>query len=461
MGNSVYIKELNGFVVTECKISKEINTHGHTYVKGYLTGDFTDNTKRILASGEILTVSALDSADNAKDVFMGIVDSYEVVRQSGYDELSVNLVAATKLIDIQKKTAAFTNMGETYDNIIDYVCRMCGVNFENNSLVKRSIRKISMQYEETDWEYLKRLVSEKNSFLVPAYEKNYCYIYIGLPKGETKYLNSIEYTEEVDYVDYVLKNKNGIMTFLENETSYIFTSRQFYSLGTFICAAEISGVVYKCELEMKGADLEGTYYIKKEDGLKMIPAKNYQIIGASILAEVVGVEGDKVQAVMQVPGRQSEPCMMEFATVYSSTGDSGWYCMPEDNDLVRVYFPCEDEKEAFIFNAMQVDKEEKKPEIKFFRNPQGKEIEFAPTYLKISNGKGLSITLDDDNGISIKNESGTAIEMVSDADIIMESTSGSIDISAKEKISLSRAATKIVLEKDVIISGEQVHVKEL
>lgn len=461
MGNSVCIKELSDFVATECKICKAINSHGYAYIKGYLTGDFTDSIKSTLSSGGMLTISALDDEDSQKDVFVGIVDSYDVVRQSGYDELSVKLVAATKLLDLQKKTAAFTNMGETYDNIIDYVCRKCGANFENNSLVTGNIGKISVQYQETDWEYLKRLVSEKNSFLVPDYEKNYCFLYIGMPSGETKYLDNIEYIEELNYVDYVLKNKNGITTFPENETSYIFTNRQFYALGTSISANGMYGVIYKCEMEMKGVDLQATYYVKKEAGLKTIPIKNYQIIGASILGEVKGVEGDKVQVEMQVPGRQSEPCKMEFATVYSSTGDSGWYCMPENNDLVRVYFPCEDENEAFVFNAMQVDKEEKEPGIKFFRNPQGKEIEFAPTYLKISNGNGLSITLDDEAGISIKNESGTAIEVVSDADIIMESTAGNIDISAKQKVALTRAATGIVLEKDVTISGEQVHVKEL
>ena len=40
-----------------------------------------------------------------------------------------------------------------------------------------------------------------------------------------------------------------------------------------------------------------------------------------------------------------------YATVYSSGDGTGWYCMPEIGDKIRLYFPTEKEQDAYVISA--------------------------------------------------------------------------------------------------------------
>ena len=132
--------------------------------------------------------------------------------------------------------------------------------------------------------------------------------------------------------------------------------------------------------------------------------------------------------------------------------------MPEKSDLVRLYFPNEKEEEAFVFNAMQIQKEGKDPAIKFFRNPQGKLIEFAPEYIKIANGDLMKIELNDKDGIIIKSDLPIKIE--SDDKITVESTTNTVTIEADTEVSLKRENSSIVIGSDIKMTAAQIHMQD-
>lgn len=198
--------------------------------------------------------------------------------------------------------------------------------------------------------------------------------------------------------------------------------------------------------------------LKHRDALKVEYIKNYNIIGASISGTVDDVVGDKVKVLFDLEGNQDSKKLFDFATVYSSQSDAGWYCMPEKSDLVRLYFPNEKEEEAFVFNAMQIQKEGKDPAIKFFRNPQGKLIEFAPEYIKIANGDLMKIELNDKDGIIIKSDLPIKIE--SDDKITVESTTNTVTIEADTEVSLKRENSSIVIGSDIKMTAAQIHMQD-
>ena len=41
-----------------------------------------------------------------------------------------------------------------------------------------------------------------------------------------------------------------------------------------------------------------------------------------------------------------------YSTIYSSPDGTGWYCMPEKGDSVRLYFPNENEAEAYVNSSV-------------------------------------------------------------------------------------------------------------
>ena len=115
--------------------------------------------------------------------------------------------------------------------------------------------------------------------------------------------------------------------------------------------------------------------------------------------------------------------------------------MPEVGDPVAVYFPTQDEEEAYATGAPRLDNQVtgtnqlNKPDHKIFRTPYGKEIRLTPDAISISSKEGeVFIRLSGDEGIQI-----TGSQQVS------MSAGGNISLKAGKKITLS-ADSQLLLE---------------
>ncbi len=67
------------------------------------------------------------------------------------------------------------------------------------------------------------------------------------------------------------------------------------------------------------------------------------------------------------------------------TGWHRWYCMPEKGDSVRLYFPNENEAEAYVNSSVNEQSSNSSarsnPDEKSIKNKQGKEVLFQPDRL--------------------------------------------------------------------------------
>lgn len=61
--------------------------------------------------------------------------------------------------------------------------------------------------------------------------------------------------------------------------------------------------------------------------------------------------GSKVQVQFSFDSEFSGNHWFEYSTAYSSSDQSGWYCMPEVGDTVRVFFPSGNEGQAFAASS--------------------------------------------------------------------------------------------------------------
>lgn len=456
---NIYIEGMDYYSVTECDMYKEINEHGYIKLSGYLRRNFDYEIRELLEDRNTLTVKGKNQNNEEGTVFIGLVESYEVKHADEYDELEVKLCSQTKVMDLVGNYRVFQSEGQCFEGIIDYINSNYGAKTINNG-ANGSIGHMSVQYAETDWSYIKRIVSEKNSFLIPSYETKYCAYYIGLSEKGSKHITAIGYRKEKSLETYKLKKENGVDVSLEDEDLYYVDSRDIFEIGSNVTFSEIRQplYIYKVTAKLVGAVLVSTYVLKSKKGFLTVPKKNYNIIGASITATVDSVVNDKLKVTMSYDGIQDSGKLFEFATVYSSNDNAGWYCMPEVKDTVRVYFPSEIEEEAFVFNAMQVHKSGKDPKVKFFRNPQGKEIVFGVDYLKITNNDGLSIKLEDDKGITI--ESKHDVNINANRDIAIESSNGKVEVNAKENIKMIQDKSSVEVSDEVRVEGKQIHMQE-
>ena len=168
--------------------------------------------------------------------------------------------------------------------------------------------------------------------------------------------------------------------------------------------------------------------------------KNEKITGISIMGKVLSVEKDMLKLHLEVDEKQDKSTAWFFkhTTNYTGKGETGWYCMPEIGDYVRVHFPSSKEEDGVVVDSVRQSSETKAktsdPNTAYFRTAAGREIMFNPGGILISGEDGkVYINLSSKKGISIM--SNTAINISSGSNITINAEKNII-IGAKEKIDI-------------------------
>ena len=180
--------------------------------------------------------------------------------------------------------------------------------------------------------------------------------------------------------------------------------------------------------------------------------------GVSLLGKVTKVKNEEVQIKIHSDENKERAgvCWYSFSTVYSSPDGTGWYCMPEIGDTVRLYFPTNKEEDAYVASAYHEGGAELRthPECKFWRNKEGKEIQLAPDRILLTNNDGTYIELSDDEGIEIVSEGSVTVRAGGSLSII--SSNSSIEMSAPKKIRLKQGSTEMNLGGDLSMQGAKI-----
>ena len=181
------------------------------------------------------------------------------------------------------------------------------------------------------------------------------------------------------------------------------------------------------------------------------------------------LDKDTVKIVVAVDKKQEESKAKWFpySTVYSSPDGSGWYCMPERGDKVRLYFPSEYEDEGYVISAINLgntgDSEAGKgqprsdPARKAISNMHGKQVTFTPGAVILTNNKGMTVALDDEKGVMIASNKNVT---VSAEDSIVLKSDMRMDIQATKSIKLARGDSSITFEDELKLKGTSLQVKE-
>lgn len=213
--------------------------------------------------------------------------------------------------------------------------------------------------------------------------------------------------------------------------------------------------VFKIETDLVGSQLIHTYTLKEQSGFSMAEYFNEQLIGASLLGNVLEINRDLVRVKIDHDGTQTEYKWFLYSTIYSSPDNTGWYFMPEINDRIRLHLPSEHEEESYVISCVhQGDRAH--ADVKSIRTKYQKEVVFYPDSIYISNGMRSHIELHDEDGITI--ESTKKIQIQAENDITLQSEA-KIQILAGEKVTLQQAENQIRVEDTIDITAGHIRLR--
>ena len=425
------------------------NKHGKAVIGGTIRGDKKE--EYLSSGGKVTQIIAKTCEGNSIVLFCGIITSCNIKSNGDVNYMTLGLMTQSILMDGKEHIRTFQNEGVNYRDIIDIIIEA----YNNSAFIMTSgddkkTQGFMCQYKETDWEYIKRLAFSANTVIYPDYSVEGVKFFIGLPSKQEKLLRSEYYELGVDSGEESLLDSGKVY--------YKIAVREHYDIGERLTFLDEKLAVVARVSRLEYREVINEYILMKESDVKTKAYQNEKLIGAALFAKVSQVENELVRVSIDDDENDSDDkALLNYATVYSSPEGGSWYCMPEVGDRVIVKFPDANEQNVYVQNAFHVGSAggRDNPEIKFFKNKEGKEIRLSPESVLITDNNGSSIEIKDDKGISIK--SNGMISIAAKTEVLIESSNAGISLTSPTSVQITQNGTQIEMNDGVTHQGSKVY----
>ncbi|AGF55355.1 hypothetical protein B0P06_000557 [Clostridium saccharoperbutylacetonicum] len=434
---------VNGYnleAIKSLKIETNINEHALLKLTGILKNEVKDDDINSTTNNKTIEICYVEKESTT--LFYGVVTNIEINVELDVYTLNIEAKSMSYLMDIKQKSKSFQNTSMTTHALIDSIMKNYSASNYILNIPNEEVKELLIQYEETDWEFLKRIASKYNQGLFSVMDGKAIQFVMAVPE-QAKELKA----ENINYKIY--KDLNSYKYMLENylqdasEADYMtyeIESHEILKLGDNIQFQGQTFYVYEGIYQIKDSILANCYKLRVKNGLRQERIYNTKVIGSSIDGKIIQVQSDLVKIHLEIDEAQDTGTAywFKYSTMSASSDGSGWYCMPEIGDSVRVYFPTKDEDEAFAVSAVSNYEQGTGEAEDRMGNPDDK-------YLRTKNDKQVKLT---PGGIFISCDSGQAdMSLTSD---------GTLSITSQNNININAAQDiKIIAQKSFLISAKQ------
>ena len=203
-------------------------------------------------------IQLLGEGNTAGTLFSGYPEKVEIKEEKGYRIADIQAVSGTILLDQKKSNRVFQKKVQTYMGIASTVtadtehsaCILPGSDMRTGGTL--------IQYQETDWRFLKRMASQLGLPLVPDTSYYYPRFYLGLPEGEKRELGEIISCDLCfDGRYYAVSGK--CLVDREDFICYDVVTRTSLSLGDRVTYEGRELLVSRKKTELAGGEVIFTY----------------------------------------------------------------------------------------------------------------------------------------------------------------------------------------------------------
>jgi hypothetical protein len=316
--------------------------------------------------------------------------------RNGVYSMTVQATSYTYLFDRERTNRSFQNLSTTYYKLF----REMTDSYPHGDFIDlidadRTVDEFTVQYQESDWEFLRRMASRLQTGLIAEVTSELPRFWLGSSRDQIKgELKSINYS--------IRRTKSGPKyTYVEIEDTKRF------SVGDVVIFQHKHWAIDQVTAQMKQGLLKYTYMLVAEGGLPRDTVYNDHLIGVSINGKVIdrANESVRLQLAMDHQPMKEDSCWFAYPTMYTAEG-IGWQCMPELGDTVQLYFPSRQEKAAYVIHSLRQKNnksdEVKEPERKLFHTKTGKIARFDDKETALSTqAEKLMIRLNPATGIHV------------------------------------------------------------
>jgi Uncharacterized protein conserved in bacteria len=449
-------------------VEKEKNQHAILHVTAILSEDKAE--EYLYTTGTMTPVIlGYQKEDTSLEIlFRGIVTSVKIVRDGDVYYMDLYVQDNTWAMDIIKCSRSFQNVGMTTHQLISEVMAQYEGGSFKLEIPDEPIGKLVIQYKETDWEFLKRFVSRYGAVIIPDVRAAMVAYYVGIPEqGDIYESSAFQYSMRKSMDEY-LKIKENKWNDVDEIDYIVFQIKEskVLQVGDQVRLGEKNLHVEKANHILSDGILKNTYLLKRRNGFKCLESHNLEIIGASISGRVADVSRDKVMVDLEIDEVGKAAYWFPYSTMSASPDGSGWYCMPEKGDQVRVYFPTNEESESYAVSSISGyqpsagDTEDamSNPNVKYLQTASDQVIKFEENGIIINSGSGqATIFLGNTGEVSLYGNNNINVTAQESLSLVSQSQ---LLLGAQESVTLkNEAGANITLDSsgNISIAGSKIY----
>lgn len=421
------------------EIQCEPGTHGWCRLSGYVESENGESLIYGMQEYSPLQIFADDSL-----IFGGLFTSVKVSGMGNTCYVEAEGRTRSILMDQRKRSRSFQDTGLTYRELAAIVLSEYTGAEMSFSIPDVPIGEIAVQYRETDWQFLKRMLSVLYTPLTCHPAAQNIQLYAGVPQIPHKNwtYETVGFQKEMGEYQYWKQcgketgdDKFQIVRLRTDCMAELFESLEVY--GQPLNVRKISGKLEKGIFDC-GCELQ------KAEGILARREYPMHLIGTALEGEVLAVSGIQLRVHLEIDDGNNQPDVhwFPFSTLSASQDGSGWYYMPENGDQIRIYFPTKHTKDAIAVSAVSsydgkndsVPDRMGTPSTKYLRNPSGQELKMGEDGVTLScNGGTASVTMGNEGDVSLYA-----------ANTLLVQASNNVELTAETEINLSAAQAAVI-----------------
>ncbi|MDR2021988.1 MAG: phage late control D family protein [Hungatella sp.] len=417
--------ELELLHIYDLCILKEINQHASLIIRGIC--EESNHQKTILQTDENKKIVVKDQ-DKCL-IFCGLITKLHMEEKGEVVTFLLNAASFSYQMDLTKRRRIFQNLEMTYQEVLETVLKA----YPNASVTDRlsgnlKIPHFLIQYEETDWEFMKRLASHFKEGIYPNPSSEEIQISFGNPYGESS--RNMEGKPEKRTLD-ILKKQETIWS----------NSCEKYEVGETVRNQNKNYYVKSVRLLTEKEEVQ--YYVElvchREAEFPYIP--NRQIAHARMWAEVMEVQ--KNQLKLHFPMEEISGALMPYFSFEAGENNKLGYYMSDPGAKAEVYFPDEEEQNGFVMSVIRQAQKEASGlpvHVQSIGNEMGNGFQInGKNVLFSTTGENTTIRLTSDGVLQM--ESSGSMKLLSSKEIILEKGFDNLQIKAGKGIQIKAGTT--------------------
>jgi len=418
----IYLKWPYGTIqLQDIHLEHEIGEHARLQVTGILDPQHEHEIITRAGSDDQIELGIRDE-EGSKPLFMGQLSHIELQNVQHNLQVKIEVTSQSYKLDTRFKERSFQQVNRTYIDIVHSVISdYAKSDVLDEAFGERKTGQFIMQYQETDWAFLKRIASHAGAVLVPYVLSHGINFWIGLPESRRQIdLHEVHFRHRKVVDPYLRDTAQGKGSSIENYNRYSFEWDDILDIGDTVVRSKQNYRIIKRSAAMDKGLLKWEYECMPAQGVTVPKQWNRIITGAAIEGKVLEVRKNQVRLHLDIDEYQSPKDAQWFP--YSAEGNQVWYLMPEQGAQLKLYFPSMNEDDAVAIQSVRTEalapdapspaamavassapassgsapesvaaRKERKmsdPRTKSFANPQGKEVSLSGSDLSLIGQEG-------------------------------------------------------------------------